>query len=130
MVNPKNQRIMAVSLTVEDKRHDKKLLEDNGILLHAPPKSTIMGDSGYQGSNEINPLLKFITPKKKPPNNNLSELEIKTNQQISSIRVRVEHPFSYLKHFNILAHKFRGRINQAHQPFVNLACVYFTRKNY
>ena len=131
VVNPRNHRIMAVSLTVEGKRHDKKLLEDDGILLRAPPKSTIVADSGYQGSNEINPLLKFIIPKKKPPNGELSETDIKANRTISSIRVRVEHPFSYLKHFNILAHQFRGRLNQAHQPFVNLACVYnFTRKNY
>lgn len=128
LVSPKNGRILAVSGTVEGKLHDKRLLEFDPIIYHAPPGAKGLGDSGYQGAKEINPLVKFLIPFKNLRNKKLSVSKKQTNKIISSVRVKVEHTFSYLKHFAILDHKFRGRIDKAHQPFVNIACLYnFTR---
>ena len=129
LVNPRTKKIIAVSATVEGKRHDKKLAEDDPVLIHAPPRSKALADLGYQGlETDLNSFTKFVTPYKKPPGGELSDFQKQNNKQISSIRVKVEHPFSYLKHFNILSHTFRSRIPKAHQPFVNSACVYnFTR---
>lgn len=124
LVHPSTKRILAVSKTVEGKRHDKKLLQDDGLFLHAPPQATILGDSGYQGAQTINPLIRFVSPYKKPRRGLLSQAAKTTNRRLASIRVRVEHVFAYLKHFNILAHTFRNHPLQAHLPFVNLACVY------
>ena len=129
-VSPSSRKILSVSETVEGKRHDKKLLEDDPLVLKIPPNSIVLGDSGYQGAGDIHPAhwIKFATPKKKPQGKELSENDKITNRFISSIRVRVEHPFAYLKHFNILKNTFRNRIEKAHLPFANLACVYnFTR---
>ncbi len=128
IINPKTNKILSVSKTVEGKLHDKKLMEEDKTIYYAPPKAKGLGDLGYQGAREINPLVSFVTPLKKPPNQELSLSDKTTNKAISSIRVRVEHSLSYLKHFAILTHPFRNRLEKAHQPFVNLACVYnFTR---
>lgn len=128
MVSPQTRRILAVSPTFEGKLHDKKLLEEDKNIYRAPPKAVALGDSGYQGARKVNPWVEFITPLKKPPQRKFTTTQKLTNQTISSVRVKVEHVFSYLKHFGILSQTFRGQVKNAHQPFVNLACVYnFTR---
>ncbi len=43
VVHPRNTRILTVSLTVEGKRHDKKLLETDPTLLRAPPNAYGLG---------------------------------------------------------------------------------------
>lgn len=131
IVHPRKRRILSVSRTVEGKRSDKKLLEQDQTMSRAPPKAKGLGDLGYQGAGEINPLISFLTPIKKPKNKELSPSDKETNRVISSIRVRVEHPFAYMKHFNILTHPFRNRIPKAHQPFVSIACIYnYTRTHH
>ena len=128
LVDPKNKRVLAVSKTVEGKMHDKKLLEEDPLISRAPPKSTALGDLGYEGMDKVHPWIKFITPKKKPLGRDLTESEKETNTAISSIRTKVEHPFAYMKHFAVLTNRFRSNLEKAHQPFINLACVYnFTR---
>lgn len=124
IVQPGSKRILAVSKTVEGKRHDKKLAETDGILAAAPPGSVGVGDSGYLGLGGFNRLIKFLTPKRKPQGQNLSEADKGTNTVISSIRTQVEHPFAYMKHFNILSHVFRNQISRSHQPFATIACIY------
>lgn len=129
-VHPRSKRILTVSKTVEGKRHDKKLAETDPSLLRAPPSACGLGDSGYQGSDEINPLISLVTPFKKLQGKELSEAQKETNKALSAIRVRAEHVLSYLKHFNILSHTFRNDIEKADQPFLNLACLYnFTRNH-
>ncbi|MBM3283016.1 transposase family protein [Candidatus Gottesmanbacteria bacterium] len=127
-ISPKSKRILSVSLTVEGKLHDKKLFEKDPTVLRAPPKAKGLGDLGYEGVRETNPLISFITPFKKPRGKELSETQKITNKTLSSVRVSVEHVLAYMKHFNILSHTFRNRIPKADQPFVNIACLYnFTR---
>lgn len=129
-VHPRTKRILAVSDTVEGKRHDKKLLQDDQRYYQLPPGSTGAGDNAYQGVTAEHPFLKLVVPKKKPPGGELTGEEKIVNKTISSIRVRVEHPLAYLKHFNILSHRFRNRLSHAHQPFETLACLYnFSRRH-
>jgi hypothetical protein len=128
MVNPRTLRILAVSQTVEGKRHDKRLCEEDGMILRAPPGAVGMGDNGYQGGEMINLCIKLVYPTRKPKKKELSSLEKKMNTTLSRIRVRVEHVFAYLKHFNILAHSYRNSIASAHTPFETCAALYnFTR---
>lgn len=129
-VSPKTKRILTVSDTVEGTIHDKKLLENDPLLLHLPENSVGLGDLGYMGTDDLNPRLKMILPQKKPPGQDLTDSQKQNNKAISIIRVRVEHPFSYMKHFNILSQRFRGRLNQQNLdlPFKTLAAIYnFTR---
>jgi len=128
LVNPKTKKILSVSKTAKGKVHDKKLLESDPVIYRAPPGSTGMGDLGYEGMGKIHPWIKFVIPKKKPIGRKLTASEKRNNKTISSIRTRAEHPFAYMKHFAILASKFRNDIKKAHQPFVNIACIYnFTK---
>lgn len=128
LVHPRDSRILDVSDTVEGKRHDKQLFEDSRIFTRVPPRAKALGDSAYQGINH--PFLKIITPLKKPPGKDLPETDRVNNRSVSKIRVRVEHPLSYLKHFNILSQTFRGQIPRADLPFKNIACIYNFTRNY
>lgn len=131
IVSPVTKRILSVSATVKGTIHDKKLFEQDPLLLHLPENSTGMGDLGYEGTEELNPHLKMILPFKKPPGSDLTDSQKANNKAISSIRVRVEHPLSYLKHFGILYQKFRGRIQNQENldlPIKTIAAIYnFTR---
>ena len=89
MVNPRTLRILAVSQTVEGKRHDKRLCEEDGMILRAPPGAVGMGDNGYQGGEMINLCIKLVYPTRKPKKKELSSLEKKMNTTLSRIRVRV-----------------------------------------
>ena len=127
LVDPRYKRILSVSGTVEGKRHDKQLFEDSWIYTRIPRRAKALGDSAYQGVHH--PFLRLSVPQKKPPNQELSEEMKAQNRLISQVRVRVEHPLSYLKHFNILSQVFRGQIHRADLPFKTIACIYnFTRK--
>jgi len=124
VTDPKTTRILHVSKTVEGKRHDKRLLEDTGVILRAPPNSKILTDLGYQGSESINPLIQVIYPYKKPRIGSLTDAQEKTNKQISSIRVRGEHPFAWMKHFTILKNTFRSNPKYSNLPFHSIAALY------
>ena len=127
LVNPRDKRILSVSQTVEGKRHDKQVFEDSWVYTRIPKKAKALGDSAYQGVHH--PFLRLSVPQKKPPNQELGEEMKAQNRLISQVRVRVEHPLSYLKHFNILSQVFRGQIHRADLPFKTIACIYnFTRK--
>lgn len=117
-----------MSKTVEGKRGDKLLFDQEHITLYVPPDAIGMGDKGYEGTQRSHPFLKMIIPKRKPKGKELTDAEKRNNKRISSIRVQVEHPISYLKHFNILSHRFRSRIEKADIPFQAISALYnFTR---
>lgn len=131
LVSPRTKKILSVSQTLPGTIHDKKIFDGDPAFLRAPPDSVGMGDSAYQGTAGTNPHLKMIIPQKKPPGGELLIEEKAANKAISSIRVRVEHSLSYLKHFGILSQKFRGRITNQQNldlPIQTIACIYnFTR---
>lgn len=122
---------MSVTDTVAGTIHDKKIFDDDLIILRAPPNSTGMGDLGYEGADKSVPHIKLVLPQKKPRGKQLTESEKANNKAISQIRVRVEHPLAYLKHFNILSHRYRGRVtnqNNLDLPIKTIAAIYnFTR---
>ena len=130
-VSPKTKKILSVSNTVKGTIHDKKVFDEDPMIMKIPLGAVGMGDSAYEGSQDANPHIRMVVPRKKPPGGKLSEEEKANNKAISSIRVRVEHPLSYLKHFGILYQKFRGRIQNQQNldlPIKTIACIYnFTR---
>jgi len=131
LVDPKSHRILAVSDSVSGRIHDKTIFETDPLILRVPEDAHAMADLGYLGAEEINSRLKIILPQKKPKGKELTQTQKQNNKAISSIRVRVEHPFAYLKHFGILNQKYRGRIankTNLDLPFKTIAAIYnFTR---
>jgi hypothetical protein len=125
-VHPETKKILAVSATVEGKRSDKTLFVDDPLYTAIPPGAKGRADKAYIGIDH--PFLTWTIPKKKPRRGELTEEEKETNRQISKIRIYVEHPNAYMKHFNILSNRFRSRIEQAELPLKTIAAIYnFTR---
>lgn len=128
LVSPHTKKILAISKTVEGKRHDKQLCDDDGMILRAPPGATGGGDCGYIGIHELNPLIKIVLPFKKLRKKELTTAQRETNRVFSSVRVRVEHVIGALKKFDVLAERYRGRNPIQDPSFKNIAALYnFTR---
>ncbi len=126
IVHPKTKKILAVSKTVEGKRSDKTLFIDDPLYTTIPPGAKGRADKAYIGIDH--PFLTWTIPKKKPRGGELTEEEKEINKQISKIRIYVEHPNAYMKHFNILSNRFRSRIEKAELPLKTIATIYnFTR---
>lgn len=87
------------------RRHDYHLYKTSKV--HALKETQIVVDTGYQGlqKTHANTLKPTKRTKKKP----LLEHEKKTNHQISSIRVAVEHVIRRVKIFRIIAERYRNR---------------------
>jgi len=125
-VHPKTKKILALSATVEGKRSDKTLFVDDPLYTAIPPGAKGKADKAYIGIEH--PFLTWTIPKKKPRGGELTEEEKETNKQISKIRIYVEHPNAYMKHFNILSNRFRSGIEKAELPLKTIAAIYnFTR---
>lgn len=126
LVHPKTKKILAISKTVEGKRSDKTLFIDDPLYTVLPPEAKGMADKAYIGIEH--PFLTWTIPKKKPRGKELSIEEKENNRQISKIRIYVEHPNAYMKHFNILSNRFRNRIENTELPIKTIAAIYnFTR---
>ena len=99
VIRPKSSRkIKGLSPTVEGKRHDKKLADDQKLVF--PPGSKLWQDTGYQGYAP--PGVVIFQPTKKPKGRDLTLEERATNAAISSQRIGVEHSIGGVKVFRIV----------------------------
>jgi hypothetical protein len=98
-------KVKYLSETVEGKRHDKKLADDEG---HKFPKgSKLWKDTGFQGYEPEN--VKTFQPKKKPKGRELTQEEQERNRVLSSERVIVEHHIGGVKRSRIVQDTLRNR---------------------
>lgn len=97
-------KVLFLSKTVEGKRHDKKLADESDYAL--PPRSRLLQDTGFQGFSLEN--VAILQPKKKPRNQELSDLDKAVNQWLSSLRIRIEHVISSVKRYRIVKDKIRN----------------------
>jgi hypothetical protein len=97
-------KIKALGPTVEGKRHDKKLADDQRWRF--PKGSTLWKDTGFQGyePNGVNTL----QPTKKPKGRELSAQQKAVNATISSVRIGIEHTLGGVKVFRIVADVYRN----------------------
>jgi hypothetical protein len=127
IVDPETKKILAVSEMVEGKRSDKRLFVEDPLYIAIPPGAKGRADKAYIGIDE-HPFLTWTIPKKKPRGGELTEEEKESNRQISKIRIYVEHPNAYMKHFSILSNRYRSRLERAELPLKTIAAIYnFTR---
>jgi len=97
-------KIKVLSPTVEGKKHDKKLADEQDIPY--PPDSTLSKDTGFQGYEP--PGVRTFQPKKKPRGGDLTPEEKAENTRISRQRIYVEHSIGGVKVFRITHHTFRN----------------------
>lgn len=119
IVSDLNNNILYVSQTWEGKMHDKKMcdIEELGFS----KKVRLWLDSGFEGFNPEN--AEINRPKKKPKGRELTDIEKKSNQQISSTRVKVEHAIGNCKVFRIVKEKIRSFIDDFRDLVMVLACA-------
>ena len=97
-------KIKGLGPTVEGKRHDKKLADDQALTF--PPGSTLWKDTGFQGFEPVG--VQTFQPTKKPKGRDLTPQQRLTNSAISTQRVGVEHSLGGVKVFRIVHDVFRN----------------------
>lgn len=104
VTDKRSRKITGLSRTVEGKKHDKKLADEQNLTF--PPNSKLWKDTGFQGYEP--PNTQTFQPKKKPRNRDLSPEEKAHNTAISSERIGVEHSIGGVKVFRIVHDVFRN----------------------
>lgn len=99
--------IRDVSHSVPGSNHDLKLFRQSGAAENIPQEVTAGGDAGYQGLQHELPNHSVFVPHKARRNHPLTEDEKLANRELSSIRIVVENTLAELKHFKVLAERFR-----------------------
>ena len=103
-LNDAEGKIRFLSITVEGKKHDKKVADEQAYRL--PADSRLLQDTGFQGFSV--PEVQVVQPKKKPRGQPLSDLDKHCNQWIGSLRVRAEHAIGGVKRYRIVKDRIRN----------------------
>jgi len=107
IIADKKKRILFLSPTWEWKKHDSPILEDMWLEKLSQEKTLLWyGDTAFVKFRNI------LTPKKATKLHPLTQAEKDFNRDISRLRVKIEHVFSYSgwKKFCIVRHPLRSRI--------------------
>lgn len=99
-----SRKIKALSPTVEGKRHDKKLADEQDLTF--PPGSTLWQDTGFQGYEPED--VQTRQPTKKPRGGHLTPEQKAHNAAISRQRIGVEHSIGGVKVFRIVHEVLRN----------------------
>ena len=86
------------------------------------PATEMIVDTGYQGIQKIHAQTR--KPQKGSKRKPLTKEEKKVNQQISSVRVTVEHVIRKVKIFRIMAERYRNR-RKRFALRLNLICAFY-----
>ena len=110
LTDKRTGKIKGLSLTVEGKRHDKKLADEQ--QWEFPAGSRLWKDTGFQG----------YEPTKKPKGRDLSPQEKLTNARIAQERIGVEHSLGGVKVFRIVHDIFRNLRQDFDDLVMEVAC--------
>jgi hypothetical protein len=111
-------KVKFLSQTVEGKRHDKKLADDEAYEF--PEGSKLWQDTGFQGYEPEH--VTIFQPKKKPRGKELTPEEKEHNQKLASERVIVEHHIGGVKRSRIVHDTFRNRKDKYVDLVMETAC--------
>ncbi len=111
-------KIKALSPTVEGKRHDKKVADDQDLTF--PSGSKLWKDTGFQGYEP--PEVKTFQPTKKPKGGELTLEQRQANATISKERIGIEHSLGGVKVFRIVHDVFRNLRHGFADRVMDTAC--------
>jgi uncharacterized protein (DUF2344 family) len=104
LVSLENQAIYGLSCD-KGKTHDFKLFKNSKIKI--PKKIKLLGDSGYQGIEDIHANSQI--PIKKPKGGKLTKVQKKYNHLLSKKRILIENIIRRCKIFRITKDVYRGK---------------------
>jgi len=107
VISQKSQRIVLLGHPSEGKKHDIKLYRDDSFAF--PRGSYLYADSGYEGIQKDDDLIRTFTPRKKSKKKPLSFTDKSYNRLLSSQRIGVENAIGGMKRSKISGLKWRGR---------------------
>jgi IS5 family transposase len=103
-------RIRDVSHSTPGSKHDLKHVVESRVIDEIPEAVTVIGDAGFDGLHNYYPERNVGTPHKARRNHPLKLDQKLANHEFSSIRIVVENTLSHMKHFKVLAHRFRHNV--------------------
>jgi len=103
--------IRDVSSSTPGSVHDLELFRQSGSSKIIPREVTAGGDAGYQGLHDELPNHSVFVPHKATRHHPLTEDQKLANRELSGIRIVVENTLAELKHFKVLADRFRHNLD-------------------
>ena len=98
-----NLRIVWLSSTYKGHVHDKKICDEEPLLL--PKGIRLWQDTGFIGHKPDG--VEICMPKKKAKGKELTCVEKQENKRISGVRIKVEHAIGGMKKCRIVKERFR-----------------------
>lgn len=103
-------RIRDVSHSTPGAKHDLKHVVESQVIVDIPQDVTTIGDAAFDGLQNYYPERNIGTPHKARRNHPLTSDQKLVNREFSSERIIVENTLSHMKHFKVLAHRFRHAV--------------------
>jgi len=108
---------------MQQRHHDLELFRQSGAIQQIPEDVTAGGDAGYQGLHDELPNHSVFVPHKATRNHPLSEDQKLVNRELSSIRIVVENSLAELKHFKVLADRYRHSLDSYDDTFRSVVAL-------
>jgi DDE superfamily endonuclease/Helix-turn-helix of DDE superfamily endonuclease len=105
----RKKRVILLTQAQPGKVHDKRQLDEAGVVENIPDEVRIEGDLGFQGLQ--NEFVNIHLPHKKPRGKELSEEQKQQNKEFSSQRVVCEHAHAGMKRYNAVSAIYRNRVS-------------------
>ena len=110
--------IIYLSKTVEGKKHDKRIADEE--MIEYPDGTILEQDTGFQGYKPEGVIIK--QPQKKPRGGELSKEEKQANRELSRVRVVIEHLISGAKRLRIVKEEMRLKVGNVSDDLMEIAC--------
>lgn len=104
----RKKRVIILTKAQPGKIHDKRQLDEAGLVENIPDEVSVEGDLGFQGLQ--NEFVNIHIPHKKPRGKELSEEQKQENKEFSSQRVVCEHAHAGMKRYNAVSAIYRNRV--------------------
>ncbi|MBD1822104.1 transposase [Cyanobacteria bacterium FACHB-DQ100] len=118
LIAERRGKVKYLSATYEGKKHDKAIANEEGYTF--PEGSRLWQDTGFQGFAPSGVIV--LQPKKKPRNQELTDVDKQLNRLISKQRVAIEHHIGGIKRSQIVMQKFRNRKENYVDQVMETAC--------
>jgi transposase len=106
--------IRTVTPTTPGAMHELTHVRQAGVLAQIPRQVAVVADAGFDGLYKDLPDHSVATAHKAQRNHPLTPDQRAINRELSALRVIVENVFAHLKHFHILADRFRHQVERCH----------------